>query len=78
VRVAFTGVGHWHLPLYLEPLAGIPGTLCAPFQRDAWLRTLAPHLDHAEPRVTGRARAELFGSRRMAERVACAYRDLLV
>jgi predicted dehydrogenase len=26
VRVAFTGVGHWHLPLYLEPLAGIPGT----------------------------------------------------
>lgn len=59
-------------------LAGIPGTLCAPFQRDAWLRTLAPHLDHAEPRVTGRARAELFGSRRMAERVACAYRDLLV
>jgi predicted dehydrogenase len=24
MRTAFTGVGHWHLPLYLEPLADIP------------------------------------------------------
>ena len=24
MRIAFTGVGHWHLPLYLEPLADIP------------------------------------------------------
>lgn len=27
MRIAFTGVGHWHLPLYLEPLAGIPDTV---------------------------------------------------
>lgn len=54
-------------------LAGIDGTLCAPFDRDAWARALAPHLEQADPRVTGRARAQLFGSRRMAERVACAY-----
>jgi teichuronic acid biosynthesis glycosyltransferase TuaC len=58
-------------------LSGIAGTLCAPFQRDAWLRALAPHLDHADPRIEGRSRAALFGSRRMAERVACAYRDLV-
>jgi teichuronic acid biosynthesis glycosyltransferase TuaC len=58
-------------------LAGIRGTLCAPFQRDAWLRALTPHLDQSDPRIEGRARASLFGSRRMAERVACAYRDLV-
>jgi teichuronic acid biosynthesis glycosyltransferase TuaC len=58
-------------------LAGVPGTLCAPFQRDAWMRALSPHLEHADPRVEGRARAALFDSRRMAERVACAYRDLV-
>ena len=58
-------------------LAGIPGTLCAPFQRDAWLRTLTQHLERPDPRVEGRARAALFGSGRMAERVACAYRDLV-
>jgi len=58
-------------------LAGIRGTLCATFQRDAWLRALAPHLEQPDPRVEGRARASLFGSHRMAERVACAYRDLV-
>jgi glycosyltransferase involved in cell wall biosynthesis len=57
-------------------LAGIPGTLCAPFGREAWLRALAPHLQEGDPRVEGRARAAMFDSRRMAERVACAYRDL--
>jgi teichuronic acid biosynthesis glycosyltransferase TuaC len=63
----------------IAPLAlgGIAGALCAPFQRDSWLRALAPHLDHADPRIEGRSRAALFGSRRMAERVACAYRDLV-
>jgi glycosyltransferase involved in cell wall biosynthesis len=58
-------------------LAGVPGTLCAPFDRDAWTAALAPHLGETDPRVEGRARAALFGSRRMAERVACAYRDLV-
>jgi teichuronic acid biosynthesis glycosyltransferase TuaC len=58
-------------------LAGIRGTLCAPFRREAWLRVLMPHLDQSDPRIEGRTRAALFGSRRMAERVACAYRDLV-
>ncbi|HEY1595060.1 MAG TPA: glycosyltransferase [Thermoleophilaceae bacterium] len=73
VPVLATDVGI--APLVLE---GITGTLCAPFDRDAWLDVLGPHLEHADPRVEGRARAALFGSRRMAERVACAYRDLVV
>ena len=58
-------------------LAGIEGTLCAPFEPERWRRALAPHLEAADPRVEGRARAAMFGSRRMAERVACAYRDLV-
>jgi glycosyltransferase involved in cell wall biosynthesis len=57
-------------------LAGIPGTLCAPFDRDGWQPALAPHLATPDPRVEGRARAALFGSRRMAERVLLAYREL--
>jgi glycosyltransferase involved in cell wall biosynthesis len=58
-------------------LAGIPGTLCAPYERDSWQRALAPHLEAADPRIQGRGRAALFSSRRMAERVACAYRDVV-
>jgi glycosyltransferase involved in cell wall biosynthesis len=58
-------------------LAGIDGALCAPFERDAWLAALRPHLEAGDPRIAGRPRAALFGSRRMAERVACAYRDLV-
>ncbi|MEX2194461.1 MAG: glycosyltransferase [Thermoleophilaceae bacterium] len=57
-------------------LAGVPGTLCAPFELDAWLAAVRPHLDAADPRVPGRARAGLFDRRRMARRVAEAYRDL--
>lgn len=72
VPVLATDVGI--APLVLE---GIAGTLCAPFERGAWRAAVAPHLEQGDPRVHGRGRAALFGSRRMAERVACAYRDLL-
>jgi len=57
-------------------LAGVDGTLCAAYERELWLRALEPHLAADDPRVEGRARSELFGSRRMAERVVHAYRDL--
>jgi teichuronic acid biosynthesis glycosyltransferase TuaC len=57
-------------------LAGIEGTLCAPFERERWREALAPHLASDAPRVEGRPRAALFGSRRMAERVLLAYREL--
>jgi teichuronic acid biosynthesis glycosyltransferase TuaC len=57
-------------------LAGIEGALCAPYERSAWQAALATHLERPDPRIEGRSRAALFGSARMAERVACAYRDL--
>jgi teichuronic acid biosynthesis glycosyltransferase TuaC len=58
-------------------LAGVPRTLCAPWDRELWRSALEPHLADADPRVQGRARAALFGSFRMAERVARAYNDLM-
>jgi glycosyltransferase involved in cell wall biosynthesis len=63
----------------IAPLAlhGIEGTLCAPYDLGRWLTVLRPHLDGDDPRVAGRARAELFGRNRMAERVFCAYRDIV-
>jgi teichuronic acid biosynthesis glycosyltransferase TuaC len=57
-------------------LAGIEGALCAPYNRETWRSALSTHLEKTDPRIDGRGRASLFGSRRMAERVACAYRDL--
>jgi teichuronic acid biosynthesis glycosyltransferase TuaC len=60
-------------PLVLQ---GIEGTLCAPFDEDVWIKAVEAHLAHEDPRVEGRARAALFDRRRLAERVARAYRDL--
>jgi glycosyltransferase involved in cell wall biosynthesis len=57
-------------------LDGVDGTLCAEFDRDRWRAALEPHLQAADPRVEGRARAELYSARRMAERVATAWADL--
>jgi teichuronic acid biosynthesis glycosyltransferase TuaC len=50
-------------------LDGIPGALCAPYDEAAWGAVLRRHLDAADPRVEGRARAELWSARRMARRV---------
>ncbi|GAC1317293.1 MAG: hypothetical protein NVSMB25_04650 [Thermoleophilaceae bacterium] len=65
-------------PVGVAPLvlAGVEGTLCAPFDALLWARALAPWLDDAETRVAGRARATLFGSDRFAERVRSAYDGL--
>jgi teichuronic acid biosynthesis glycosyltransferase TuaC len=57
-------------------LAGLPGTLCAPYDRDRWLQALRPHLEQPDPRVDGRPRAELFSTERMARRLAAAYVDV--
>ena len=58
-------------------LHGIDGTLCAPFDVRNWSDALQPHLEaHADARVDGRDRAALFDRRRLARRVAHAYRDL--
>ncbi len=60
-----------------QVLAGIPGTLCSPFDLQTWRDALAPHLAADEPRVAGRERAEEFSADRMAERVVSAWRGLL-
>lgn len=65
-------------PVGIAPLAlaGIGGTHCGPWDADAWRSALAPHLAASDPRVQGRARASLFGARRMAERVHAAWSEL--
>jgi glycosyltransferase involved in cell wall biosynthesis len=60
-----------------EALAGVPGTLCADFDRLTWRRALEPHLAAADPRVPGRPSAERFSSDRMAARVLETWRSLL-
>jgi teichuronic acid biosynthesis glycosyltransferase TuaC len=57
-------------------LAGLPGTLCAPYERDTWLEAVRPHLEQPDPRIDGRPRAEPFSTERMARRLVAAYRAL--
>jgi glycosyltransferase involved in cell wall biosynthesis len=66
-------------PVGIAPfaLAGIAGTLCAPFEPDRWAGAVAPHLATGEPRIGGAARAASLSATRMAERVVVAYRELL-
>jgi teichuronic acid biosynthesis glycosyltransferase TuaC len=54
-------------------LDGVPGTLCAPYDAQAWGAVLQAHVDDPDPRVEGRARAELWSARRMARRVLEAW-----
>lgn len=65
-------------PVGIHPvaLAEIDGVLCAPFDTAAWRAAIAPHLAAAEPRVSGRRRAALWSSDRMARRVAAAWSEL--
>ena len=72
VPVLATPVG-----IHATVLKGVPGTLCEPFHLDRWRSALEPHLQSDDPRVEGRERAEEFGSKRMALRVAEAWQRLL-
>lgn len=72
VPVLATPVG-----IHPKALAGVHGCLCEPFEQGRWLTALAPHLAAPDPRVAGRARAEEFSARRMAERVAEAWRTFI-
>ncbi len=72
VPVLATPVG-----VHREALEGVDGTLCAPFEPSAWLAALQPHLQVADPRVQGRARAERFSAQKMAERVRDAWEQAL-
>src|SRR3954470_4184400 len=66
--VLATPVGH-----HPTALDGVPGTLCAPYDAQAWGAVLQAHVDDPDPRVAGRARAELWSARRMARRVLEAW-----
>jgi glycosyltransferase involved in cell wall biosynthesis len=72
------GVPAFGTPVGIHPVAlhGIAGALCAPWDGDAWRAALRPLLEDADPRVDGRARAELFSADRMAARVVAAWRDV--
>ena len=59
-----------------EVLGDLAGAYCGPFALDRWRAALAPHLLAPDPRVAGRARAELLSADRTANRVAAAWRSL--
>jgi len=79
VEASACGVPAFGTPVGIHPiaLAGIEGSLCAPWDQDAWRAALRPHLEAADPRVDGRARAELFSADRMAARVVAAWHDVV-
>ncbi len=60
-----------------EALAGVTGTLCAPFDAAIWTRALEPSLAAADPRIDGRVRAQQFSADAAALRVIDAWRHLL-
>jgi glycosyltransferase involved in cell wall biosynthesis len=64
-------------PVGIHPVALHGIGYCAPWDRDAWRAALAPYLADPDPRIDGRARAELFSADAMAARVVDAWRDLL-
>jgi teichuronic acid biosynthesis glycosyltransferase TuaC len=66
-------------PVGIAPwaLAGVAGTLCAPFDATAWSAAARAHLEAPDPRVAGAARAAALSAARMAERTIEAYRDVL-
>lgn len=71
VPVLATPVG-----IHARALAGIAGTLCAPYDGAVWERALAPALATDEPRIEGRTRAGEFSSDLMARRVVDAWESL--
>jgi teichuronic acid biosynthesis glycosyltransferase TuaC len=72
VPVLATPVG-----VHAEALAGIEGTLCAPFELASWRAALAPLLFSGVTRVQGRAAAERFSAAAMAARVLAAWERAL-
>lgn len=60
-----------------EVLQGIAGAYCRPFDAASWRQALESLLAQPDPRVSGRARAELYSAERMAARVLAAWRSLV-
>ena len=72
VPVLATPVG-----IHGEALAGVPGTLCAPYEPARWRGALEEHLRAEDPRVAGRESAARFSASAMAARVAEAWSEAL-
>jgi len=72
VPVLATPVG-----VHPEALAGVAGTLCAPFSLKGWSEFLAGTLTARDPRVEGRSRAGDYSSDAMAQRVHAAWTQAL-
>jgi glycosyltransferase involved in cell wall biosynthesis len=72
VPVLSTPVG-----IHPEALAGVSGTLCAPFELGRWRAALEPHLLAKDPRVEGRSSAARYSGPAMAGHVAEAWREAL-
>jgi glycosyltransferase involved in cell wall biosynthesis len=66
-------------PVGIAPyaLGGIDGCLSAPFDLSIWGAVAKRHLEAADPRVEGAARAATLSAAAMAERVIEAYRAVL-
>jgi glycosyltransferase involved in cell wall biosynthesis len=73
------GVPAFGTPVGIHPVAlhGIEGAYCAEWDAARWRAALAPVLAAPDPRVDGRARAELFSADRMADRVVEAWRAVI-
>jgi teichuronic acid biosynthesis glycosyltransferase TuaC len=69
VPVLATPVG-----IHEQALAGVAGTLCAPYELARWRAALQSLLAERDPRVAGRASAERWSASSMAQRVADAWR----
>lgn len=66
-------------PVGIAPhaLRGLERSLCLEFNPGTWADFASALLSEPDPRTSGRPRAEALSARRMADRVALAYRDLL-
>lgn len=60
-----------------EVLPGLEGTLCAPFDVEAWAAHLRRLLEDADPRCAGRATALTQSTDTMARRLLGLYREVL-
>ncbi len=72
------GVPALGTPVGIHPVAleGIAGSHCLSWDPGPWRSALEPILADPDPRVQGRARAELFSADRMANRVVAAWREI--